>query len=165
MRGGSGGVRPTYNGTVWAGRIIRGQGTPSITVDTAGLAGQTIRADFELGGYGMRCPATCATSIPVIIKPRKFDEYYDIARNDEKARLDNYAIQLQGEPGSHGYIFVYPSSRARANEGQARARRISGYLVSSRGIDASRFTVAIAAAPEEWLFEIWLVDAGGGPLS
>jgi hypothetical protein len=163
ISGGSGGVRPTYNWTVSAGRIISGQGTPSITVDTAGLAGQTIRADFELGGYGMRCPATCATSIPVIIKPRKFDEYYDIARNDEKARLDNYAIQLQGEPGSHGYIFVYPSSRARANEAQARARRISDYLVNSRGIDASRFTVTIAAAREDWLFELWIVPAGATP--
>src|SRR5260370_19966247 len=154
MRGGSGGVRPTYNGTVWAGRIIRGQGTPSITVDTAGLAGQTIRADLDLGGYGMRCPATCATSIPVIIKPRKFDEYYDIARNDEKARLDNYAIQLQSEPGSQGYIFVYPSRKARANEAQARAKRISDYLVNSRGIDASRFTLPIASAREACPFAL-----------
>src|SRR5713226_9498961 len=45
ISGGSGGVRPTYNWTVSAGRVISGQGTPSITVDTAGLAGQTIRAD------------------------------------------------------------------------------------------------------------------------
>ena len=96
-------------------------------------------------------------------KPRKFDEYYDIARNDEKARLDNYAIQLQGEPGSHGYIFVYPSSKARANEAQARARRISDYLVNSRGIDASRFTLTIAAAREDWLFELWIVPAGATP--
>jgi len=163
ISGGSGGVRPTYNWTVSAGRIISGQGTRSITVDTAGLAGQTIRADLEVGGYGMRCPATCATSIPVVIKSRKFDEYYDIARNDEKARLDNYAIQLQAEPGSHGYIFVYPSSRARANEAQARARRISDYLVNSRGIDASRFTVTMAAAREDWLFELWIVPAGATP--
>jgi hypothetical protein len=163
LSGGSSEIRPTYNWTVSAGRIISGQGTPSITVDTAGLAGQTIRADLELGGYGMRCPASCATSIPVVNKPRKFDEYYDIARNDEKARLDNYAIQLQGEPGSHGYIFVYPSSKARANEAQARARRISDYLVNSRGIDAGRFTVTIAAAREDWLFELWIVPAGATP--
>ena len=31
----------------------------------------------------------------------KFDEYGNIRFNDEKARLDNYAIQLQNEPGSH----------------------------------------------------------------
>ena len=161
--GSSGGVRPTYNWTVSAGRIISGQGTRSITVDTAGLAGQTIRADLDLGGYGIRCPASCATSIPVVIKPHKFDEYYDITRNDEKARLDNYAIQLQAEPGSHGYIFVYPSSKARGNVAQARAQRISDYLVNSRGIDASRFTVTMAAAREDWLFELWIVPAGATP--
>lgn len=159
----SAGVSPTYNWTVSAGRIISGQGTPSITVDTTSLAGQTIRADLELGGYGMRCPASCATSIPVVNKPRKFDEYYDIARNDEKARLDNYAIQLQGEPGTQGYIIVYPSRKARANEAQARAKRISDYLVNSRGIDASRFTVTMGAAREDWLFELWIVPAGATP--
>ena len=39
MSGGSGAMNPTYNLTVSAGRIISGQGTPSITVDTTGLAG------------------------------------------------------------------------------------------------------------------------------
>ena len=33
----------------------------------------------------------------------KFDEYGNIKFNDEKARLDNYAIQLQNEPGAQGY--------------------------------------------------------------
>ena len=159
----SNGVRPTYNWTVSAGRIISGQGTPSITVDTTGLAGQTVRADLDLGGYGTPCPASCATSIPIVNKPHKFDEYYDIARNDEKARLDNYAIQLQNEPGAQGYIFVYPSSNARANVAQARAKRISDYLVNSRGIDASRFTVTMGAAREDWLFELWIVPAGATP--
>jgi hypothetical protein len=163
MSGGSGETRPTYNWTVSAGHIISGQGTRSITVDTAGLAGQTVRADLELGGYGMRCPASCATSIPIVNKPHKFDEYYDIARNDEKARLDNYAIQLQGEPGSQGYIIVYPSSKARANVAQARAKRISDYLVNSRGVDASRFTVTMGPAREDWLFELWIVPAGATP--
>jgi hypothetical protein len=163
MSGGSGEMKPTYNWTVSAGHIISGQGTRSITVDTAGLAGQTVRADLELGGYGMRCPASCATSIPIVNKPHKFDEFYDIARNDEKARLDNYAIQLQGEPGSQGYIIVYPSSKARANVAQARAKRISDYLVNSRGIDASRFTVTMGAAREDWLFELWIVPAGATP--
>jgi hypothetical protein len=157
------GITPTYNWTVSAGHIISGQGTPSITVDTAGLAGQTVRADLDLGGYGTPCPTSCATSIPIVSKPRKFDEYCDIARNDEKARLDNYAIQLQGEPGSQGYIFVYPKSKARPNEAQARAKRISDYLVNSRGIDASRFTVTIGAAREDWLFELWVVPAGATP--
>jgi hypothetical protein len=163
ISGGSRGITPTYNWTISAGRIISGQGTPSITVDTTGLGGQSIRANLDVGGYGMRCPASCATSIPIVTRSRKFDEYYDIARNDEKARLDNYAIQLQGEPGTQGYIIVYPRRRAGANEAQARATRISDYLVNSRGIDPSRFTITVAQPREEWLFEFWLVPAGAPP--
>jgi hypothetical protein len=160
LSGGSANITPTYNWTINAGHIISGQGTPSITVDTKGLGGQSVRANLDVGGFGMRCPASCATAIEIITRSRKFDEYYDIARNDEKARLDNYAIQLQSEPGSQGYIIVYPSRRARANDAQARATRISDYLVNSRGIDASRFTITIAAPREDWLFELWIVPRG-----
>lgn len=163
ISGGSTDARPTYNWTVSAGRITSGEGTPSITVDTTGLAGQTIRATLDVGGYGMPCPASCTVSIPIDIKPRKFDEYYDIARNDEKARLDNYAIQLQSEPGSQGYIIVYPSRKAKPDEAQARATRISDYLVNSRGIDASRFEITMGASRENWLFELWIVPRGAQP--
>ena len=163
ISGGSANINPSYNWTVSAGHITSGQGTPSITVDTTGLAGQSVRANLELGGYGMRCPASCATSIPIVPTCRRFDEYYNIARNDEKARLDNYVIELQNEPGSHGYIFVHASSKARSGEAQARAKRISDYLVNSRGIDAGRFTITITSAQEEWLFELWICPAGATP--
>ena len=111
----------------------------------------------------MPCPASCSVSLPLEIKSRKFDEYYDIARNDEKARLDNYAIQLQNEPGAQGYIIVYPSQKAKANEAQERATRISDYLVNSRGIDASRFTITMARARENWMVELWIVPQGATP--
>src|SRR2546426_8367870 len=46
---------PTYHWTVSAGRIIDGQGTPSIRVDTNGLAGQTLTATVSVGGYTLDC--------------------------------------------------------------------------------------------------------------
>jgi hypothetical protein len=51
MSGGSGVVDTTYNWTVSAGRIIEGQGTTTIKVDTTGLGGQTVKATFSVGGY------------------------------------------------------------------------------------------------------------------
>lgn len=163
VSGGSTNVTPVYHWTITAGRIISGQGTTSITVDTAGLAGQTIRATFDVEGYGMPCPASCSVSLPLDIKARKFDEYYDIARDDEKARLDNYGIQLQNEPGAQGYIIVYPSQKAKPNEAQERATRISDYLINSRGIDASRFTITMGRARENWMIELWIVPQGAPP--
>jgi hypothetical protein len=163
VSGGTPSITPGYAWTITAGRIISGQGTPTITVDTAGLAGQTVRASVDITGFGTPCPATCAVSIPIMNKPRKFDEYYDIARNDEKARLDNFAIQLQSEPGSQGYIIVYPSRRARPNDAQARAQRISDYLVNSRGLDTQRVVIIMGPQREGWLFELWVVPEGAPP--
>jgi PKD-like domain len=163
VSGGTPNMTAGYNWTISAGKIISGQGTPSITVDTTGLAGQTVRANLEVTGFGTPCPASCSVSIPIMNKPRKFDEYYDIARNDEKARLDNFAIQLQAEPGSQGYILVYPSSRAKSNDAQARAQRISDYLINTRGIDSHRVVVTMGPQRETWLFELWVVPEGAPP--
>ncbi|MDX6530568.1 MAG: hypothetical protein QOH41_2858 [Blastocatellia bacterium] len=163
ISGGSPNIKPGYNWTISAGRITSGQGTKSITVDTTGLAGQTVRASLDVTGFNTPCPASCSVSIPIMNKPRKFDEYYDISRNDEKARLDNYAIQLQSEPGSQGYVIVYPSRRAKPNDAQARAQRITDYLVNSRGIDSHRVTITMGPQREDWLFELWVVPEGAPP--
>ena len=163
ISGGTPGVVPAYNWTVSNGHILSGQGTSSITVDTAGLSGQTINATVDVGGYGIPCPQSCSVSLPIQEISRKFDEYYDIARNDEKARLDNYAIELQSEPSRQGYIIVYPKRKAKSHEAQQRAERISDYLINSRGIDASRFTVKIGTARETWLVELWVIPQGAPP--
>src|SRR3989440_4475436 len=103
-------VTPTYNWTVSAGTITSGQGTSSITVDTKGLGGQTVTATVEVGGVDPSCGRTASCSTPVRPIPRapvKFDTYGNIRFNDEKARLDNFAIQLQNEPNAQGYIIRY----------------------------------------------------------
>ena len=163
VSGGTAGINPTYEWTISAGRILSGQGSPSITVDTTGLAGQTVRATLDIGGFGTPCPASCAVAIPIMNKPHKFDEYYDIARNDEKARLDNYAIELQQQPGSQGYVIVYPSRKGGSSAAQARAQRITDYLVNSRGLDSHRVVTIMGPTREDWLFELWVVPEGAPP--
>jgi hypothetical protein len=51
------GGSPTYTWTVSAGRIESGQGTTSIAVQTANLAGVSITATVELGNL----PEVCVT--------------------------------------------------------------------------------------------------------
>jgi hypothetical protein len=113
VSGGAPGATFTYNWSVSAGTISSGQGTSTITVDTNGLGGQSVTATVNIGGADPSCTGTtasCTTSVKVAPPPaRKFDEYGNIRFNDEKARLDNYAIQLQNEPGSQGTIIVYGS--------------------------------------------------------
>jgi hypothetical protein len=153
-------VSPTYNWTVSAGTITSGQGTSSITVSAANAGGQTITATVELGGVDPSCGRTASCSTPVKPKanpPRKFDEYGNIRFNDEKARLDNYAIQLQNEPSTRGAIVGYGSCDA---EGMTRANRAKDYLVNTRGIDAGRIDVIDGGCLPDLLVQLWLVPQG-----
>jgi hypothetical protein len=161
--GGTAGITPSYNWTVSAGTITDGQGTNTITVDTAGLAGQSITAKVQVVGYNLDCSATCTTQVPQRVEPRKFDEFGNIARNDEKARLDNFAIQMQSEPEAQGYIIVYGGPRTRPGDVQKRVARIREYLVNYRGINSSRLTVLEGGQREDLIVELWLVPAGASP--
>ena len=78
-----------------------------------------------MGGYPLDCSASCSVSFPVPIKGKKFDEFGEIARNDEKARLDNYAIELQNDPSSTAYVIVYPGQGGRTGQVQTQKSRSS----------------------------------------
>ncbi|HEX8068872.1 MAG TPA: hypothetical protein VF546_02905 [Pyrinomonadaceae bacterium] len=152
-------------------RIVSGAGTPTITVDTTGIGRQRLTAilvaDDGSGDRACRQRASASTAVtstpPPPVTPRRFDEFPSIAFDDDKARLDNLAIELQNNPGATGYIIVYSgrtSSAARADQLGARARE---YLVATRGIDASRVVVVNGGYRESNAFELWLVPQGAAP--
>ena len=157
-------VTPVYNWTVSAGTIIEGQGTDTIKVDTNGLAGQTVRASLSMGGYNLECAADCAVNIP-LPKPtgNRFDEFGDIARNDEKARLDNFAIALQNDPTSTGYVIVYPGRASKRAEVQDHFGRVIEYLVNSRQIDKSRIRTIEGPKRDQLSKELWITPQGAIP--
>jgi hypothetical protein len=154
-------VTPVYNWTVSAGTIIEGQGTDTIKVDTKGLAGQTVRASLSMGGYNLECAADCAVSVPLPkMVSRKFDEFPDIARNDEKARLDNFGIELQNDPTSTGYVIVYPGRASKRAEVQDHFGRVIEYLVNSRGMDANRIKTIEGPKRDKLYVELWITPQG-----
>jgi hypothetical protein len=157
LGGGNPGASVTYNWSVSTGKIMSGQGTPTITVDTAGLAGQSVTASVELGGLDPSCQRTASCTFSVLPgvtppQPYKFDEYADLKFNDEKARLDNFAIKLQGEPGTQGIYVIFGSCDGEADQRSARA---IDYLVNTRGIDRSRLTVVNGGCREQLTVELW----------
>ena len=163
VSGGSPGVRQVYHWTVSAGRIIDGQGTDTIHVDTTGLAGQSVTATLSMGGYNLDCTATCTVQFPVPVECRKFDEFPAIAYNDLKARLDNYAIELQNDPTATAYVIVYPGQNGRPGEVQKNTTRIVDYLVNSRGINAQRIVTLVGPPRDVLLVELWLCPQGAKP--
>ena len=163
VTGGTGAAN-IYNWEVSAGTIIEGQGTPTIKVDTKGLAGETIRATLTMGGLPLNCSDSCAVQVPLPPgKCRKFDEFPDIERNDEKARLDNYGIELQNDPTSTAYVTVFPGRSAKSADAQRRIARIVDYLVNSRGIDSRRIVTRVGPARDQLMVELWACPQGITP--
>lgn len=163
VTGGSANVTRIYNWTVSAGTITSGQGTESIRVDTTGLAGGSVRASLSLVGFPMDCSATSVVQFPVPIECRRFDEFPAIARNDEKARLDNYAIDLQNDPTSTAQVIVYPGRQGRPGDVQKHVTRVLEYLVNSRGIDARRIVTRVGPMSGELMVELWICPQGSNP--
>lgn len=163
VSGGSSNVVSTYNWTISAGHIIDGQGTGTIQVDTTGLAGQTVTATLSMGGYNLDCSATCTVQFPVPVECKKFDEFPAIAYNDEKARLDNFAIGLQNDPTSTAYVIVYPGQSGKPTDVQKHTKRIVDYLVNSRGINAQRIVTLVGPGRDELMVELWLCPQGARP--
>lgn len=160
LTGGTGNLPLIYNWTVTAGRITSGQGTSSITVDTTGLEGQSLKATLVMGGYEEECSASCTIQFPIPLTCRKFDEFPDIARNDEKARLDNFAIELQNDPTSIAYLIIYPGPRGRPGTVQTRSTRIIDYMVNSRGFDSRRMVTLVGPQREQLMIELWICPQG-----
>lgn len=157
-------TKAVYNWTVSAGTIISGQGTDTIKVDTTNTGGEAVTATLSVGGYNLDCTASC-TLIPALPKPasRKFDEFPDISRNDEKARLDNFMIELQNDPSATGYVIVYPGRASKRNEVQDHFTRVVEYLVHSRQLDKSRIVTLEGPKKDHLFVELWITPQGATP--
>ena len=103
------------------------------------------------------------SSDPLAGTTRKLDDYGKIGHCDETARLDNFAITLQNEPGSKGYLLVYVGKKDLLAWTGGILEKAAGYLVNSRGIDASRLKVVNAGYREERTTELWVVPDGAPP--
>ncbi len=163
VSGGDPNVTPTYNWRVSAGSIASGQGTDTITVDTNGLPGNSsVTATVDVGGYDRSCSTSddCTTGIRVSPDARKIDEYGNIRFNDEKARLDNLAVELQNDPTAQGYIICYGGRVGRAGEAQARCDRAKNDLVTRRSISADRIVTVDGGYRENLTVELWVVPSG-----
>ena len=96
---------------------------------------------------------------------RDFDTMGDVNCEDEYARLDSFALQLNNSPHATGVIIFYGGLRFRGrlprrNESAARAARLKPYLVNRRGIAADRIIVINGGYKAEWQVELWVVPNG-----
>jgi hypothetical protein len=165
---GSSALNYTWTVSPPSARIISGAGTPTITVDTTGLGKQNVTAilvvDDGSGESACRQTAQAVTNIMGVAPPpvvgRKFDEFPSIAYDDDKARFDNFAIELQNNPDVGGYIITYSGRTSRAGQAERLADRARSYLTQQRGVDQSRLTVINGGYRDSDTYELWVVPQG-----
>ena len=167
-----------YNGTgplnyTWTvspaeARIVSGAGTATITVDSTGLGSQRITATLVVddGSGEPACRQTAQASTNVVRKEvvtpecKVFDQFPSVAFDDDKARLDNLAIALQGSPDDQAYIIIYAGRTSRTGQADALGRRTMDYLVNSRGVDSRRVTIINGGYRDADYIEIWICPPG-----
>lgn len=92
------------------------------------------------------------------------DKYGNIAWKDEKARLDNFAIQLMHDQNQIGYFYVRSGRVSCSGEAQARAVRAKNYMTRVRNADGNRIIWRDIGYGDGFEVSIWLALRGKLPL-
>lgn len=149
-------------------RVISGLGTSTLNVDSTGLGGQRIIATLTAddGSSDPAC-AQSAQAVSIIapikkvaIVAREFDECDNCTFDDQKARLDNLAVELQNDPTTRAHIIAYGGRMSPVGQVERLMSRAREYLVTQRGIDASRLVVVNGGFREDDSVELWVVPSG-----
>ena len=145
------------------GVINTPDGERAIVVDTTGVSpGSPVMVTFEAGGLDRSCMnyGSCTTTVSGGRDPHPIDYYGDIRFEDEKARLDNFAIELQDSPDFHGYIDCYGGRVGRRGEARSRCERAKRYLTGARGIAPDRIVLVDGGFRERLNVGLWLLPPG-----
>jgi hypothetical protein len=169
--GGNDALTRTWTVSPQSARVLSGAGTPTITVDSTGLAGQQITATLVVTN-GSDDP-TCRQSVQAntYIPPhekrtlvgREFDTCCSCSYDDQKARLDTLAVELQNDPTATAYLFAYGGRTGPTGQADKLLVRARDYLINDRKIDASRLVMSVGGYRETDCVEVWLVPQGAAP--
>lgn len=157
-------TKPEFKWYLSLGTIMTGQGTDEITVDTVGLGGMVLTVTVGLSGVPPGCKGSASRTTTV--RPQAlscchaFDQYGDIKFDDEKARLDNFAVQLMNVPLSSGYILMSAGQETFEKEAAERLARAKSYLVDVREIDKNRIVTVDCGFSQELTIHLYSVPPG-----
>lgn len=88
---------------------------------------------------------------------------------DVKARLDNFAFQLQSDPSASAYIVSLKRRRggrlSKAEDEAIRTapERMKVYLINERAVDAERIVTVVGLEGKHNEAQLWVVTSGSTP--
>jgi len=155
------------------GRITSGLGTPSITVASEGMGGQTITAELDVNDdtYDNRCRQNLSVptevgKIPPPPQPFRCDEFEAGTHDLDKARFDNCVIQVQNTPDAQLYVIIYPGTDRRSttvNTYDKTSKFMLDYMVKTRGLDPRRMQIVKGPDRQTTTYVLWVVPPGATP--
>lgn len=137
-----------YSWTVDKGTIFDGQGTTEITVDTTGLADQAVTAKVEIQGLSSECNrfGSASAKIEPLPNGHAFDEWLDLKRDDQRARLDMLFVALFNNPTHVAIITFKVKTGDRLDGANSRLQFVLKHA-KFRKVDKTRLRFAFQ--PEE----------------
>jgi hypothetical protein len=157
-----------YKWSVSGGTIVSGLGTDSITVDTAGMGGQTIRAFLDVTDdvYGSTCfqKNEVPTYVEKIKPPEPIfcDMWESKSADDDKARFDNCNLIYRQTPNSQIYIILYQGTEKRSISVDKLAKRASDYF-RNLGVAPGQITLVRGGNRARTSAHVWIVPPGAQP--
>jgi len=91
------------------------------------------------------------------------DEFGVILWADERARLMNFAIQLQNATKSKGYIIIYPGGKIGRKAAEARGKRAINYLNAKWKFGKERLEMIVGPKRDDFSVELSLYPKDVAP--
>ncbi|MBX7174196.1 MAG: hypothetical protein K1X72_24700 [Pyrinomonadaceae bacterium] len=148
----------TYNWTVSAGTITKGQGTPTIEIETLANQEGSLTATVEIGNvYFEIITDSCTVDIIPLPKAKLSAEFPYSTQGYIKMMLDSTIfLELQNDPTAQGHIFIFPKTPRE----KALIEKIIRNQIKVRGFDATRITFAEGEKNSRSVLQFWIVPAG-----
>ncbi len=156
-------AKPIYKWTVSRGKIKKGQGTPSIEVDTTDLGGNPVLATARVEGLHAALRVSCTTMVKRIPQAYKLYEISNQSLDEESKQLLRLALRLSIGLEERAFIVAIGRRGQSAEQVKRRAESARDYLVNQCGVDPSRIMgISIGFGKDETL-QLWVVQTGAAP--
>jgi hypothetical protein len=153
-------VEIEYEWSVDVGKIVSGQGTPTISVSTDPSADVTVNVTVVIKGLHESCADTASDAgiVCACVEPILIDEFSSTTYEDILNRLDNLLVRLDADPNATGYIINYGS----AKNIKSREKLFKDHF-KHRKYDLSRIIFVNGGEEKEIRTRIWIIPAGADP--
>jgi hypothetical protein len=130
----------TYEWTVRNGKILSGQGASVVMVMTTF---SDLEVEVRVNGLSPECPSTVAKIVRISPgDPVEHDQFGELKLSDEKARLDEFFIELQKNPSDRGFFRLAMTDKERLDVKTSRLQRIVK-RARYRGFDLGRLVFGL----------------------